>query len=139
MKKVIYSVLGTALLITLSFAPKVNQDLMEIQDPTIQEIIKSYKKAISEWPKPNIDYGVEWKEFESIKADTDYFKEQDKPNIILGKILFFDPKLSQSNQVSCSTCHDPEIGWSDKRRVSLGNEHLLGARNTPSLYKFHNN
>ncbi len=134
MKKGIFGALGVVVFILLSFTPKVGQDLMEVQDPTIEDIVKSYKKAISEWPKPTIDYGVKWKEFAPIQFDSAYFADQDKPGVILGKMLFFDPKLSQSNQISCSSCHDPEMGWSDRRRVALGNNHLLGNRNTMSLY-----
>ncbi|KAA0130558.1 cytochrome-c peroxidase [Chryseobacterium sp. SN22] len=118
----------------LSFVPKVNQDLIEIPDPSLEDIVKSYKKALAEWPKPQIDYGVKWKEFAPIRRDSAYFREQEKPTVILGKMLFFDPKLSKSNQISCSSCHDPEMGWSDSRRVALGNNHLLGARNTMSLF-----
>ena len=134
MKRGIFGALGIVVFILLSFTPKVGQDLIEVQDPTIEDIVKSYKKAISEWPKPTIDYGVKWKEFAPIQFDSAYFADQDKPGVILGKMLFFDPKLSQSNQISCSSCHDPEMGWSDRRRVALGNNHLLGNRNTMSLY-----
>src|SRR5215216_117549 len=31
----------------------------------------------------------------------------------LGKALFFDPRLSGSNWISCATCHNPGLGWSD--------------------------
>ncbi|MDR2234913.1 MAG: cytochrome-c peroxidase [Chryseobacterium sp.] len=134
MKRGIFGALGIIVFILVSFTPKVSRNLMDVQDPTIEDIVKSYKKAISEWPKPNIDYGVKWKEFTPITFDSAYFADQDKPNVILGKMLFFDPKLSKSNQISCSSCHDPEMGWSDRRRVALGNDHLLGNRNTMSLY-----
>ncbi|MDZ4263386.1 MAG: cytochrome-c peroxidase, partial [Pseudomonadota bacterium] len=30
----------------------------------------------------------------------------------LGKLLFFDPRLSGSNFISCATCHNPAMGWS---------------------------
>lgn len=107
---------------------------MQNPDPGIREIVESYKKAIAEWPKPRIHYGVKWTEFSSIKRDSLYFREQERPEVILGKMLFFDPKLSKSNQISCSSCHDPEMGWTDKRRVALGNDHLTGSRNTISLF-----
>ncbi len=134
MKKGIYWGLGLMIIFLWSFTSKVSTDLSNIQDPSIEDIVKSYKKAVTEWPKPNIDHGVKWQEFAAIKTDSAFFTEQDKPNVILGKMLFFDPKLSQSNQISCSTCHDPEMGWQDRRRVALGNHHLLGNRNTISLY-----
>lgn len=134
MKKSIYRVFGLMIIFLWSFTSKVRIELSNIQDPTIEDIVKSYKKAITEWPKPNIDKGVKWSEFSPIKSDSAYFTEQEKANVILGKMLFFDPKLSQSNQISCSTCHDPEMGWQDRRRVALGNNHLLGNRNTMSLF-----
>src|ERR1051325_11123165 len=31
----------------------------------------------------------------------------------LGKTLFFDPRLSASDQISCATCHDPARSWGD--------------------------
>ncbi len=98
------------------------------------EIVDQYKQPIANWPKAEIDTGVDWKDFEALEVDTLYYDTQDLPEVILGKALFFDPKLSKSNQISCSSCHDPELGWTDHRQVSLGNNHLLGARNTPSLY-----
>lgn len=97
-------------------------------------LITRYKQPIASWPKPTIDSGIAWQEFESIPKDSLYFQTQEQPLVVLGKMLFFDPKLSQSNQISCSTCHDPEMGWTDRRRVALGHDHLQGNRNTPSLY-----
>ncbi|WP_285269931.1 cytochrome-c peroxidase [Kaistella rhinocerotis] len=134
MKKYIIAFAVLSVFFLWSFTPKVSIRLSNIQDPTIDDIVKSYKKAIAEWPKPNIDKGVKWSEFSSVKRDSLYFEAQDRPEVILGKMLFFDPKLSKSNQISCSTCHDPEMGWTDRRRVSIGNNHLSGNRNTISLF-----
>lgn len=125
------------LLLFMSFKTDFNS-LFNPDSPEYLEIIDSYKQPIANWPKPTIDEGVEWKEFESIKRDSLYRQNQEKPIVILGKMLFFDPKLSKSNQISCSTCHDPEIGWTDKRSVALGHDHLQGMRNTPTLYNIAN-
>lgn len=133
MKKLVQIISTSVIVLLLSFAPKVNRELLDMQDPNLQDIINSYKKAIINWPKPNIQEGVSWKEFSPIKRDSNFFKEQDRPIVQLGKMLFFDPKLSSSNQISCSTCHDPEMGWTDRRRVSIGNDHLPGTRNTISI------
>lgn len=73
---------------------------------------------------------------QSIKRDSLYFENQNKPEVILGKMLFFDPKLSRSEQISCSSCHDPEMGWTDRRRVALCHDHLKGKRNTPKLIQY---
>ncbi len=103
-------------------------------DPEYTAIVASYKQPIDKWPQPHIQEGAVWTELGAIARDTMYFENQDLPEVHLGKLLFFDPKLSSSNQISCSSCHDPEMGWSDRREVSLGNDHLQGKRNTPALY-----
>lgn len=41
----------------------------------------------------------------------------------LGKALFFDPRFSADGAVSCATCHDPELGWADGRRLAKGVAH----------------
>ena len=38
----------------------------------------------------------------------------------LGRLLFFDPVLSKSNNMSCSTCHHPDLGFSDGRTTGMG-------------------
>lgn len=92
-----------------------------------------YARPIAEWPKPDIDNGIPYKELTALPYDSSWLRVDREPLIKLGQLLFFDPRLSSSNQISCSSCHDPEIGWGDARRVSLGNDHLEGSRNTPSL------
>lgn len=53
--------------------------------------------------------------------------------VALGKALFFDPRLSGSNSISCATCHNPGLGWSDAQptAVGVGTKHL--GRNTPTI------
>ncbi|MEK6717896.1 MAG: cytochrome c peroxidase [candidate division NC10 bacterium] len=38
----------------------------------------------------------------------------------LGKMLFFDPRLSGDASTSCASCHKPETGWGDGGDVSRG-------------------
>ena len=51
----------------------------------------------------------------------------------LGKLLFFDPRLSGSGQLACISCHDPQLGWGDGRRVAAGHARRAGRRNTMTL------
>jgi cytochrome c peroxidase len=51
----------------------------------------------------------------------------------LGKALFFDPRLSGSNFISCATCHNPALGWADAVRNSLGHGFKPMARNSPTI------
>ncbi len=131
MNKILIPLATVLSLLLFGFFPAVKQ--YSAHNPPYDSITQLYKKSITKWPAPTIDEGVDWKEFESIKRDSNYFKTQDLPEVILGKMLFFDPKLSGSNQISCSSCHDPELGWTDRRRVGLGHDHLQGARNTMSI------
>lgn len=57
----------------------------------------------------------------------------DPRKIALGKELYFDPRLSADNTVSCSTCHNPQHGWSDARMTSAGVGGQVGGRNAPTI------
>lgn len=48
----------------------------------------------------------------------------------LGRKLFFDERLSADGTVSCASCHDPFLGFSDPRPLSLGVEHRSGLRHS---------
>ncbi len=51
----------------------------------------------------------------------------------LGKFLFFDPRLSGSNFISCATCHNPAMGWSDAQPTAIGHGMGVLARSTPTI------
>ncbi|MCB0661791.1 MAG: cytochrome-c peroxidase [Saprospiraceae bacterium] len=51
----------------------------------------------------------------------------------LGKQLFFESALSKDSSLSCASCHEPGLAFSDKVSFSLGVENRLGTRNSPSL------
>lgn len=51
----------------------------------------------------------------------------------LGRALFFDPRLSQNGTVSCSTCHNPQFGWSDGQPQAVGILGQVGTRNSPTI------
>ncbi|MCU0375367.1 MAG: cytochrome-c peroxidase [Chitinophagaceae bacterium] len=54
--------------------------------------------------------------------------------IALGKTLFYDPRLSSSGQIACASCHDPQLGWGDGKRVAFGHDRKLGSRNAMTLW-----
>ena len=49
--------------------------------------------------------------------------------IELGKLLFFDPRLSRDNTISCASCHKPELAWTDGTKLSIGINNQLSTRN----------
>jgi cytochrome c peroxidase len=56
-----------------------------------------------------------------------------KAKIELGKQLYFDPRLSIDNTVSCATCHDPQKGWSNGAAVATGVGGQKGGRSAPTI------
>ncbi|HUL12150.1 MAG TPA: cytochrome c peroxidase [Methylococcaceae bacterium] len=53
--------------------------------------------------------------------------------VVLGRKLFFDPRLSLDGTVSCATCHRPGLYGTDALPKSIGAEHRLNARNAPTV------
>ncbi|MEO5715880.1 MAG: cytochrome c peroxidase [Luteolibacter sp.] len=51
----------------------------------------------------------------------------------LGRVLFYDKRLSSNQTVSCSSCHQAEHGFSDPARFSTGFEGGLTSRNSMGL------
>ena len=51
----------------------------------------------------------------------------------LGRLLFFDTRLSGDDTVSCATCHNPQKGWADGLPMSVGYPGSLYFRNTPTI------
>jgi cytochrome c peroxidase len=51
----------------------------------------------------------------------------------LGRWLFFDPRLSADDTVSCATCHQPEHGFSQPTPVATGVGGRRGTRKAPSI------
>jgi cytochrome c peroxidase len=53
--------------------------------------------------------------------------------IELGKLLFFDPRLSSSWLISCNTCHNLSLGGVDLLETSVGHGWQKGPRNSPTV------
>ena len=58
---------------------------------------------------------------------------QSSKKISLGKKLFFERRLSVDGTVSCSTCHDPQLAFTDRKPLSVGIKGRLGQRNAPTI------
>ncbi len=52
----------------------------------------------------------------------------------LGRMLFFDPILSESDDIACATCHHPDLGFSDGRPTSVGISGVDLPRNALTLW-----
>lgn len=65
------------------------------------------------------------------------FVPEDNPmsddKVALGKLLYFDKRMSKDSTIACASCHDPFHGFTDPARTSAGVGGKLGARNSPTV------
>lgn len=52
----------------------------------------------------------------------------------LGRMLYFDPRLSASQLISCQTCHNVGLAGADLQETSIGHGWQRGPRNAPTTY-----
>lgn len=52
----------------------------------------------------------------------------------LGKMLFFDPRISSTGTISCNSCHNVFLGGEDNRPFSAGVGAQLGGRSAPTVW-----
>src|SRR5262245_20192424 len=51
----------------------------------------------------------------------------------LGRLLYFDTRLSADGAISCATCHDPKYAFTDGAPVSTGIKGQKGGRSAPTV------
>ena len=52
----------------------------------------------------------------------------------LGRTLYYEPRLSKNQDVSCNTCHPLDRFGADAKKTSSGHREQVGARNSPTVY-----
>lgn len=58
----------------------------------------------------------------------------ENPEVVeLGKMLFFDPRLSKSGFISCNSCHNLSMGGTDNIPTSIGHKWQEGPINSPTV------
>jgi cytochrome c peroxidase len=57
-----------------------------------------------------------------------------KAKVDLGLKLFFEPRLSSSQLISCNTCHNVGLGGADLQETSIGHGWQKGPRNAPTVF-----
>ena len=65
------------------------------------------------------------------------FVPEDNPmsddKVALGKLLYFDKRMSKDSTIACASCHNPFHGFTDPARTSAGVGGKLGGRNSPTV------
>ncbi|MBA3957113.1 MAG: c-type cytochrome [Parachlamydiaceae bacterium] len=62
-------------------------------------------------------------------ADNPYTREK----AYLGKLLYFDKRLSSDGTVACASCHTLNDAFADQHATSIGIEGFVGSRNSPTV------
>lgn len=101
-----------------------------------RQLRATYSQPSSRWPAPSIDevvkpYFVEIGLLPSVSYPINNPYSDAKAE--LGTLLFFDPRLSGSGQISCASCHDPDLAFADGRTTSFGHGRKQLKRNAPSI------
>lgn len=60
--------------------------------------------------------------------------ESDGDKLKLGRSLFFDPRLSKNNSISCASCHQLEEGGDDNVAKGISLQSKTHVINTPSIF-----
>ncbi|MDM1362401.1 cytochrome-c peroxidase [Myroides marinus] len=120
------------LLITILFLSFHRLDHTYSEYQSIEDLRRDYQRPSALWPAPTLDSTAVFTELGAILSPP-ALTEKEQPIAALGKMLFYDPRLSSSNQISCSTCHIDTAHWADKQTLAVGHQGLVGTRNTPSI------
>lgn len=115
MRKLIASVFALSLIAWLCFAacfsPTHKEPVVVEIDPTALEIFDSLP-AVMESPDNPIT----------------------EEKVALGRMLYYEPRLSSTGEVSCNSCHDLAKYGVDSEQVSDGVKKQKGDRNSPTVY-----
>lgn len=131
------AIIGAGVAVGISLLIYVVTFLNKNEAYTIDELRKLYSSGDATlWPLPQIDEEVkpDYVEIGILgKVEHPETNPYSRDKAELGKQLFFDARLSESKQVSCASCHEPQLGWADGKRVAHGDFQEQGKRNTPTL------
>ncbi len=68
--------------------------------------------------------------------DIDSYVPSDNPltpeKVELGRLLFFDKRLSKDNTIACASCHLPGVAFTDGQPVATGIRRQQGGRSAPA-------
>lgn len=100
-----------------------------------------YEKDKSLWPRAFVSPELEYREIGSlgpVNFPENNKYSQEKYN--LGRLLFFESKLSSNNSLSCASCHNSSQNWADNLSTSIGFNNTPLKRNSPTVVNsaYHN-
>lgn len=108
---------------------------VQCSESSPHEIAELYRQGFDHWPQATIDEGIDYQPLAAISKQVPSPASNPLTGTKreLGKHLFFDRRLSASEQIACASCHDPDLGWADGRRTSIGHDRQKGDINAPTV------
>jgi len=100
--------------------------------PVMFNHIMDWANSISNYINPSMGENYAQWQLSKTPPAPKYNKLENK-KIALGKMLFFDPRLSGDGTMSCATCHNPKLGWADGLPKAHGSGGKVLRRATPSI------
>ncbi len=98
-------------------------------EPKVAEIKKPEAPA-----KPTVD-AAKLAAFQKLPAQVENpANPLTEEKIALGRLLYFDKRISKNHDISCNSCHDLQNFGVDGKAFSEGHRKQLGGRNSPSVY-----
>ena len=117
------------------FACLLSTFLMSCADNSVDP--SDFRAAELNLPEVPLDYVGE--DFPDHFSSISFFDNTPQDNITtndgatLGRVLFYDKKLSINNATSCASCHKQELAFSDDTAFSPGFEGKLSSRNSMAI------
>lgn len=102
-----------------------------------KELIQKAKEAgLKPIPSGSELQKIQKEKIKNGKIATEYNASLTKAQIELGKKLYFDPRLSQSNLISCNTCHNLALGGADLVPAATGHKWAKNPQhlNSPTVF-----
>ena len=116
-----YAVTGIILLLLYSSQIKDSERDIDVADDPLP--LKTLDEIADLLGTPDLD-DIEYPDDE----------EPTPAQVQLGKVLYFDKRLSKHKTVSCATCHNPDIGFGDGMALGRGVMGNKVGRNAPHIY-----
>ena len=123
--------LGLALLLPIGRANAQQVAATAANPPAVERVLRlpevPYNYAKNDWP-------AHFKTAAVRRADnTPSSNPVTDAGATLGRVLFYDTKLSANNTIACASCHSQKNGFADPRKVSKGHAGKETDRHAPAL------
>ena len=133
---VILLFLGALGLFAVSCADTLS-DASSVREPNLPESLLNYTSVmddLEDFSLPAEFIGVVDEDIITNSFDTRVFGHVTNDAVAtLGRVLFYDSKMSKNNSIACASCHKQELAFADGNKVSEGFGGKMTDRNSMSI------